>query len=240
MSHDDHGHHEHHDHSEHHRMMIRDFRRRFFISLVVTLPILVLSPLVQEILGFSVQVIGAGYIIFALATFIFFYGGRPFLTGLVSELRERAPGMMTLIALAIAVAYVYSSAVVFGLEGRFFFWELATLIDVMLLGHWIEMRSVLSASSALEELARLMPDTAHRKVDGEDSYEDVALSEVRPEDILLVKPGEKIPADGTVVDGKSSVNESMLTGEARPVAKSDGEEGIGGAINGDGSLTGQQ
>ena len=237
MSHDDHGHHEHHDHSEHHRMMIRDFRRRFFISLVVTLPILVLSPLVQEILGFSVQVIGAGYIIFALATFIFFYGGRPFLTGLVSELRERVPGMMTLIALAIAVAYVYSSAVVFGLEGRFFFWELATLIDVMLLGHWIEMRSVLSASSALEELARLMPDTAHRKVDGEDSYEDVALSEVRPEDILLVKPGEKIPADGTVVDGKSSVNESMLTGEARPVAKSDGEEVIGGSINGDGSLT---
>jgi Cu2+-exporting ATPase len=161
----------------------------------------------------------------------------PFLSGLWSELGSRKPGMMTLIGLAITVAYVYSSAVVFGLEGRFFFWELATLVDVMLAGHWIEMRSVLSASSALEELARLMPDTAHRLTGEEgDGVEDVPLSEVHDGDTLLIKPGEKVPSDGTVSGGHSYVNESMLTGEPKPVEKAEGDELIGGSVNGDGSL----
>jgi Cu2+-exporting ATPase len=215
-------------------MMIRDFRRRFYISTAVTVPILALSPLVQELFGFSIRVPGASYILFALSSFVFFYGGWPFLKGLVQELGERQPGMMTLIGLAISVAYIYSGAVVFGVEGRPFFWELATLVDVMLAGHWIEMRSVLSASGALEELARLMPDTAHRKR-GE-QVEDIPLSEVSKGDILLIKPGEKVPSDGRIVGGHSYVDESMLTGESRPVEKEQGQRLIGGSINGDGSL----
>jgi Cu2+-exporting ATPase len=224
----------HHDHSQHHRMMIRDFRRRFYISIAVTVPILALSPLIQQLLGFTLQVPGASYILFGLSSFVFFYGGWPFLKGLVNELRGKQPGMMTLIGIALSVAYLYSAAVVFGLKGRPFFWELATLVDVMLAGHWIEMRSVLSASSALEALARLMPDTAHRKR-GEE-VEDIALSEVAKGDILLIKPGEKVPSDGRIVGGHSYLDESMLTGESRPVEKQEGDELIGGSINGDGSL----
>jgi len=224
----------HHDPNEHHRMMIRDFRTRFYVSLVVTIPVLILSPLVQQIIGFSVEFPGSSWILLALSTFVFFYGGWPFLSGLVSELRQKNPGMMTLIGLAIGVAYIYSAAVVIGLSGRVFFWELATLVDVMLAGHWIEMRSVLSASSALEKLARLMPDVAHRK-SGE-TVEDVELSRVQKGDILVIKPGEKIPSDGTVRGGHSYVNESMLTGESRPVEKGEGDRIIGGSINGDGSL----
>ena len=143
--------------------------------------------------------------------------------------------MMTLIALAISVAYVYSAAVVLGLSGQVFFWELATLIDVMLLGHWIEMRSVMGASKALEELARLMPSTAHRVVDG--SVEDVPIEALKPGDRVLVKPGEKIPVDGAVIEGRTTVNESMLTGESRPVEKGEGDEVIGGAINGESAIT---
>lgn len=223
-----------HDHNDHHRMMIRDFRRRFFVSIVATAPIVVLSSFVQEVFGYSLSYPGSRYVSLALATFIFFFGGWPFLTGMVDELRGRNPGMMTLISLAIVVAFGYSAAVVLGLEGRTFFWELATLIDVMLVGHWIEMRSVLSASSALEELAQLMPDTAHRKTDS--GEEDVSLSEIHKADVLVVRPGERIPADGVVVSGSSSVNESMLTGESAPVGKETGDEVIGGSINGDGSL----
>ena len=226
--------HGHHDHTQHHRMMIRDFRRRFYVSLIVTIPILVLSPLIQEILGFTLSVPFAGYILFAMSSFVFFYGGWPFLKGLVDEIRQKKPGMMTLIGVAISVAYVYSGAVTFGLQGKPFFWELATLVDIMLAGHWIEMRSVLSASSALDKLARLMPDTAHRK-QGED-VEDIPLSEVQKGDVLVIKPGEKIPSDGIIVGGHSYVDESMLTGESKPVEKRDGDRLIGGAINSDGSL----
>ena len=179
-----------HDHTQHHRMMVRDFRRRFYVSTAATLPILALSPLIQDLLGFSLSFPGAPYVLLGLSSFVFFYGGWPFLKGLFDELGKRQPGMMTLIALAISVAYVYSAAVVLGLEGRFFFWELATLVDVMLAGHWIEMRSVLSASSALEELARLMPDTAHRR-SGEE-VEDVPLSAVQSGDVLVIKPGDKL------------------------------------------------
>ncbi|MFW6260271.1 MAG: copper-translocating P-type ATPase [Spirochaetota bacterium] len=221
-------------HNEHHRMMIRDFRTRFIVTVVLTLPVLALSPLIQGLIGFSFGFPGDSYVVFALATVIFFYGGWPFLTGLIDELRNRNPGMMTLIGLAITVAYLYSAAVTFGLEGNVFYWELATLIAVMLAGHWIEMASVLSASSALEQLAELMPTTAHRKRG--DAVEDVALEEVQKGDVLVIKPGEKVPSDGTVASGESYLDESMLTGESRPVHKGAGDELIGGSINGDGSL----
>ncbi len=224
----------HHDHTAHHKMMMEDFKRKFIISLFVTIPILVLSPLIQEFLGFTLIFTGSNYILFLLSSFIFFYGGWPFLKGLGTELNNKSLGMMTLIAVAISVAYFYSSAVVFGLEGKFFFWELATLIDIMLLGHWIEMRSVLGASNALEKLAKLMPDEAH--LIKKDDIVDVKLSDITKGDHVLVKPGEKIPSDGTIVKGNSYVNESMLTGESKPVEKKKGDKVIGGAINGDGSL----
>src|SRR5215831_6283639 len=170
----------------------------------------------------------------ALASVVYFYGGWPFLRGIVSELRRREPGMMTLIAVAITVAYGYSAAVVLGLHGEVFFWELTTLIDVMLLGHWIEMRSVMGASAALESLVALMPSTAHRlRPDG--GTEEVPVSTLRPGEHVLVKPGEKIPIDGTVTDGRSSVNQASLTGESQPVDKGPGAEVMGGSINGEGA-----
>jgi len=229
-----HKHQGHHDHTAHHKMMMEDFKKRFVISLIVTVPILILSPLIQEFLGFDFTFTGSNYVLFILSSFIFFYGGWPFLKGLGSEIKNKSPGMMTLIAVAISVAYFYSTAVVFGLEGKFFFWELATLIDIMLLGHWIEMRSVLGASNALEKLAQLMPDEAHL-IKGKEVV-DVKISDISKGDHVLVKPGEKIPSDGTIVKGNSYVNESMLTGESKPVEKKKGDKVIGGAINGDGSL----
>lgn len=235
QDHQQHDHHQgHHSHQDHHRMMIRDFKQRFWISLIVTLPILLLSPMIQGWLGLDFRFAGDRYVLFALSSFIFFYGGYPFLKGMKNELQERSPGMMTLIAVAIFVAYVYSSAVVFGLEGKTFFWELATLIVIMLLGHWIEMRSVLGASRALEKLMALMPDEAHL-VDGE-HIREIKTRELKNGDIILIKPGEKVPADGIVTEGNSNLNESMLTGESKPVEKSIGDQVIGGAINGNGSI----
>jgi Cu2+-exporting ATPase len=230
----EHQEHEGHSHHNHHEMMIEDFKRRFFISLIVTIPILLLSPMIQEWTHIKIDFTGSNYVLFVLSTFIYFYGGWPFLKGLKDELREKKPGMMTLIAMAISVAYLYSSATVFGLEGNDFFWELATLIDIMLLGHWIEMKSILSASNALGELAKLMPNTAHLFKNGK--VVDVDISALNFEDKLLIKPGEKIPADGIIVKGNSYINESMLTGESKPVEKSKGDKLIGGSINGDGSL----
>ncbi|NOX44992.1 MAG: copper-translocating P-type ATPase [Caldiserica bacterium] len=237
MARSEHKAHKGHDHHAHHAQMVADFRRRFWVSLGLTVPILLLSPLIQKLLGLpkALAFPGAPYLQLVLASAVYFYGGWPFLRGMWDELRKRQPGMMTLIALAISVAYVYSAAVVLGLRGQVFFWELATLIDVMLLGHWIEMRSVLGASKALEELARLMPSTAHRLVDG--AVEDVPIEALRPGDRVLVKPGEKIPVDGVVVEGRTTVNESMLTGESRPVEKGVGDEVIGGAINGESAIT---
>ncbi len=224
-------------HHGHHSDRVADFQKRFWISLVITVPILFLSPIIQRLLGFEerLRFSDDSYLLFALSSVVFFYGGHPFLKGIVDELKRTKPGMMTLIAVAITTAYVYSSAVVFGLHGEFFFWELATLIDVMLLGHWIEMKSVLGASKALEELARLMPSDAHKLMpDG--SVKDVPLSDLTLGDRVLVKPGEKIPADGEVVSGESAVNESMLTGESKPVSKTAGSKVIGGSVNGEGSL----
>lgn len=222
------------DHTDHHRHMADDFRKRFFISIIVTLPILALSPLVQQLIGIKLDFSFRRYFLWGLSLFVFFYGGWPFLRGIVEELRERQPGMMTLIALAMSVAFFYSTAVVFGLEGKFFFWELATLIDVMLLGHWIEMKSVLGASRALEELARLLPDQVHLVKDGE--VVEVEISQLKAGDTVMIKAGEKVPADGEIVEGESHLNEAMLTGESKPVFKEAGEGVIGGSVNGDGVL----
>jgi len=221
-----------------HENMIADFKKRFYISLISTLPIILLTPMIQHWLGLGekLKFTSDSYVLFALSTIVYFYGGYPFLKGLFNEIRAFKPGMMTLIALAISVAYIYSSIVVFGLKGDIFFWELATLIDIMLLGHWIEMKSVMGASKALEELAKLMPSDAHRiNIDG--SITEIPLNELKISDKVLTKPGEKIPADGVVIDGDSSINESMLTGESKPVSKSKGNNVIGGSINGEGSLT---
>ena len=228
-------HHSGHDHGGHdHQSMINDFKKRFYISLVLSLPVLLFSPMIQGFLGFELSFGGVSYVSAGLSTIIFFYGGWPFLTGLKSELSKGGPGMMTLIAIAITVAWSYSSAVVFGLSGKVFFWELATLIDIMLLGHWIEMKSVMGASKALQKLAELMPSIAHKVEDNE--VTDVSISDLKKGDIILVKPGEKVPADGIVIEGESELNESALTGESKPVLKSTDDEVIGGAINGDGSL----
>ena len=218
--------------------MVADFRRRFWVSLVLTVPVVILSPMIQQALSLreTLRFAGDSYVQFVLASIIFFYGGRPFLKGLFEELRKKEPGMMTLIALAITVAYVYSSAVVFGLTGKVFFWELSTLIDVMLLGHWIEMRSVMGASRALESLVQLMPAEAH-KVTSAGGTEDVPVSDLQPGDRVVVKPGEKVPIDGRIVAGRTSVNQAMLTGESRPVEKAEGDEAIGGSINGEAAFT---
>lgn len=224
-------HDEKHKHHDHHKMMAKDFKRRFIVSAIVTIPILILSPLIQSLLGLSFTFTGDKYLLFALSSFIFFWGGLPFLKGIFIELKQKRPGMMTLIALAISVAYFYSTAVVFDLEGKFFFWELVTLIDVMLLGHWIEMKSVIGASQALEKLAELMPDGAH--LVQENNIVDVKISELKKGDIVLVKAGEKIPVDGIIVKGSSYINESMLTGESKPVKKGIEANVIGGSINGD-------
>lgn len=224
-------------HGKHYGHNIQDFKIRFYISLIVTIPILLLSPIIQNVLGLreTLQFPGDQYVLWLLSSFIYFYGGKPFLLGLFRELKERTPGMMTLIGLAISVAYLYSSAVVFGVEGEVFFWELATLIDVMLLGHWIEMKATSGASNAVESLVKLLPSTAHRISD--DSIEDIPLHLINKGDKLLVKPGEKIPADGQVVSGESSVNEAMITGESVPVYKKSGNRVIGGSVNGEGSIT---
>jgi Cu2+-exporting ATPase len=221
-----------------HAHMAADFRKRFWISLVVTLPILALSPMLQSLVGIreAIRFPGDVYVLFGLSSAVFWYGGWPFLKGFVEEVKARQPGMRVLVSVAIATAYVYSSAVVFGLAGKMFFWELASLIDIMLLGHWIEMKSVMGASRALEALAKLMPSDAHKLLhDG--TVKDVPLGELSAGDKVLLKPGEKIPADGVVIDGESSVDEAMLTGESTPVAKTKGSKVIGGAINGEGTLT---
>lgn len=220
-----------------HAGMIEDLKRRFWISLIVTIPILILSPTIQQLFGFGqfIQFPGSKYVLFILASFVYFYGGYPFFKGFFIQIRSRNPGMDTLIAVAITSAYLYSSAVVFGLSGSVFFWELATLIDIMLIGHWLEMRSVMGASRALEELVRLMPSSAH-KIMPDGKTMDVPLDELKVDDEVIIKPGEKVPADGEIIRGNTSIDESMLTGESEPVFKNVGTEVIGGSINGDGSI----
>jgi len=219
---------------DHHRMMIEDFKRRFWVTLVLTFPILFLSPMIQGFFGFEYSFPGSNYVLFVLSSVVYFYGGWPFIKGFWDEVKQGAPGMMTLIAMAISVAYFYSTATVFGLPGMDFFWELATLIVIMLLGHWIEMKSVLGASKSLELLVSMMPAEAHRMKG--DTVEDVKIEDLQKGDIILVKPGEKVPADGLLLEGAGYLNESMLTGESKPAKKEVKDKVIGGSINGNSSL----
>jgi P-type Cu2+ transporter len=232
-AHSAHDHHAAHDHST----MVGDFRRRFWVCLLLSVPVLATDHMLQEWFGLQVlRFTGDQFVQFVLSTIVYIYGGWPFLVGIVRELGTRRPGMMTLIAMAISVAYFYSTAVVFGLPGMPLFWELVTLIDIMLLGHWIEMKSVMGASAALEKLVRLMPAEAHL-VAPDGSLRDVPVTQLARDDRVLVKPGEKVPTDGEVVEGRTSANESMLTGESRPVSKDVGDQVIGGAVNGEGAIT---
>ncbi len=222
------------NHKEHHKHMIEMFKKRFIVSTILTIPILLLSLTIQRWIGFTLEFNFRGELLFVISSVVFFYGGWPFLKGAKDEISKKNPGMMTLIALAITVAYLFSSATVFGLEGEGFFWELATLIIVMLLGHYIEMKSVLSASSALDELSKLIPDDAHKIVDGKEK--DISVDELQKGDIIRVKPGEKIPVDGLIVKGKTDINESIITGESKPVTKTIDDEVIAGSINEDGTI----
>lgn len=260
-SHDDHQHspgpaqstHEHHDHSNHrmrtphaaghpshqdHAEHSPDlFRRRFWLAFGLTIPVVLYSPMIQQLLGYTAPTFpGSNMIGFLLGTVIFWYGGWPFLGGAISEIRQRTPGMMTLVALAITTAYVYSASISIGLiAGMDFYWELATLVTIMLLGHWLEMRAVGSAQSALNELAKLIPDTAELLTpDG--STRTVAVSELRNGDVVLVRPGAAVPADGVVEHGESQINESMITGESRLIDKYPGDRVIAGTVNGNGVL----
>jgi P-type Cu2+ transporter len=223
-----------HTRHNHHAMMIADFKKRFYLTLVLTVPIMLLSSMIQQFMGVHWQFTGSSHILFALSTVVFLYGGWPFLKGLVDEVKAKAPGMMFLIGFAITVAYIYSSAITFGLQGMDFFWELATLILIMLLGHWIEMKSVAGASKELELLVQLMPSDAHKVTSN--GIEEVKTETLNTNDIILVKPGEKVAADGLISEGESYLNESMLTGESKPVQKLKGDKVIAGAINGNGSI----
>ncbi|MDX1675909.1 MAG: HAD-IC family P-type ATPase, partial [Longimicrobiales bacterium] len=228
---------EHHDgHDKHEDHSVAMFRDRFWWSLALTVPTLVWGDLLQEWLGYTAPTFpGSGYVSPVFGTAVFLYGGRVFLRGAIRELKDRLPGMMTLISLAITVAFLFSLAVTFGFPGSPLWWELATLVTIMLLGHWIEMRSVSQARGALKELAKLLPSKALRVTDG-DETEEVPLDALEDGDVVLVRPGDSVPADGTVVKGESSVNEAMVTGESRPVHKEEGDEVIGGTVNQEGSL----
>ncbi|MEM4724276.1 MAG: copper-translocating P-type ATPase [Candidatus Hadarchaeum sp.] len=217
-----------------HAHHLHDFKRRLLVSAILTVPVLILSEMIQMWFGFSILIPYQGLVLLLVSVPIYVYGGWPFLAGLVEEIRSRQPGMMTLIGMAISVAFFYSAATVLGAFGMDFFWELATLIDVMLLGHWIEAKSVLGASMALEELARIMPTAAHLVEEG--VVRDIPVSELKPGQVVLVRPGERIPSDGIVIEGESSVNESFLTGESMPVPKGAGAKVIGGGINEEGAL----
>jgi P-type Cu2+ transporter len=223
-------------HNKHAGHSVEMFRDRFWVSLVLTIPALIWEPMLQDWFGYTAPVFaGSTYIPAIFGSAVFVYGGRVFLQGAWDELKVRLPGMMTLISLAITVAFLYSVAVLLGFDGHGLWWELATLVTIMLLGHWIEMRSIFQAQGALKELARLLPDTALRLTD-DDRTEEVTVDRLRAGDLLLIRPGAGIPADGVVKGGRSSVNESMITGESVPVDKGDGDRVIAGTVNDQGSL----
>lgn len=224
-----------HEGREDHASMEKDFRKRFFITLPFVITAMLLSPNIQKWLHFSINFSGKELLLFVLGTFIFFFGGLPFFKGARGELSRKNPGMMTLVAFAITVGYIFSVAATFLFPGESLYWEISTLISVFLLGHWLEMRAVRGATGALAELAKLIPPSAHLIQNG--NIMDVKTNELKIGNRVLVKPGEKIPVDGLVIDGESSVNESMVTGESRPIDKKKGDKVIGGTINQDGSLT---
>jgi P-type Cu2+ transporter len=229
-------HNEHAGHGKHAGHSVEMFRTKFWVSLVLTVPALIWEPMLQAWFGYQAPVFpGADLIPALFGTLVFFYGGWVFLQGAVRELSDRLPGMMTLISLAISVAFIYSAAMTLGFEGHALWWELATLVTIMLLGHWIEMRSIFQAQGALKELAKLLPDTALRLLD-DDRTEEVAVDQLKEKDRVLIRPGASIPVDGVVESGESSVNESLITGESRPVGKHPGEKVIAGTVNAEGSL----
>ena len=232
--HENHSKHSENGYNKHEGHHTNDFLNRFWISLIITVPILLLSHMIQKWLGFKFTFQGDNYVLLALGTAIYLYGGMPFLKGMAGEIKAKAIGMMTLVAIAISVAYIYSVAVVFGLSGMDFFWELATLIVIMLLGHWLEMRSQIAASKALQSLVALLPNDVTVERNGEAIK--IKLEELKNGETVIIKPGEKIPADGLVTEGRSFVNESMLTGESVPVKKETNGKVIAGSINGDGAL----
>jgi len=220
----------------HHLHMLQNFKQKFWISTILTIPVLFLSPAIQEFLNITLKFYGDQTTLFILSSIIFFYGGLPFLKGSLQEIKNRKPGMMTLVAMAITVAYLYSSAVIFIISGKTFFWELATLIDIMLLGHIIEMKATMGASINIEQLITLLPSNAHLILpDG--SIKNVKIKNLKENDKVLIKPGEKIPADGKILQGQSEVNEAIVTGESKPKFKKSGNKVIGGSINIAGSLT---
>lgn len=229
-SHHNHNGHDHHDHSH----MINEYKNLFWLSLILTIPILILSPMIQMWFNIDLSFPYDQYVVLALASILVVLGGKPFFVGSYHELKQKSPGMMSLIALAVFISYIYSGAVVFGLAGHDFFWELALLITIMLLGHYIEMKSTLSAGDALNSLTKLMPSDAHL-VHG-DHIMVVPIKDLKLNDIVLVKPGEKVPVDGYIVEGASSLDESMITGEAVPVEKKVSDEVIAGTVNGDGVI----
>jgi Cu2+-exporting ATPase len=224
-----------HDHSNHHKMMAEDFRKRFFVTLPFTVLVLFLSTQIQQWLGFSIDFVGRDLILFILGSVIALYGGKPFFVAARDELKSRNWGMMTLVSLAITAGYSFSVAATFIFQGVSLWWEISTLVSVFLFGHWVEMKAVLGTGGALRELAKLLPVKSHKLV-GDDVI-DVQTEELKKGDLVLIRPGEKVPSDGIVVKGQSSINESMITGESRPVNKNRGDEVIGGTINNDGSLT---
>jgi P-type Cu2+ transporter len=238
-----HEHHEHEKHTNHGESghdkhaghNVSDFWKRFIVCSIVSIPVLALSQMIQQWLGYELVFAGDKYVLAVLSTFIFLYGGYPFLKGLYDEVKDKAIGMMTLIGVAIIVAWAYSVAITFGLPGMDFYWEMATLIDIMLIGHYVEMKSVMGASRSLELLVKMMPSTAHHLKDGH--IHDMPVSELKIDDMVMVKPGEKVPVDGIITEGEGYVDESMLTGESKPIKKGIDSKVIGGAINGNGSLT---
>jgi Cu2+-exporting ATPase len=224
-----------------HMMHMGNLKRKFIVSLLMTIPIVLMSPMMGVKLPFQIEFAGSDWVVLIIATVLFFYGGMPFLSGARMELKERKPAMMTLIALGITVAYVYSlyafiSNHTGGEHKMDFFWELATLIVIMLLGHWIEMKAVSGAGDALQKMAELLPGTA-ALVGGDGSVKDVPLKDIKTGQKVLVKAGGKVPADGIVAEGETTVNESMVTGEAREIKKAEGDKVIGGSVNGAGTIT---
>jgi len=223
-------------HDKHAGHSVEMFRDRFWLSAILTVPALAWSEPIQHWLGYRAPAFpGSEYLPAVLGTAIYVYGGAVFIQGAMRELADRVPGMMTLISLAISVAFAYSAAVTLGVAGMSLWWELATLVTIMLLGHWIEMRSIVQARGALHQLARLLPSVAHREA-ADGTTEDLPLSALRDGDRILVRPGERIPADGVVRQGESHVNESMITGESRPISKGPGARVTAGTVNGSGSL----
>ncbi len=235
-SHHDHQHSEHQEHDKHAGHSVAMFKDKFWLSLLLTIPVLVYSEMIQHWLNFTPPIFtGSQYVPFVLSTVIFFYGGWVFIKGAISELKAKLPGMMTLISLAIITAYAYSVATQFFIDGESFFWELATLVTIMLLGHWLEMASVAKAENALDAISKLLPDKAEKLVNGKPRQ--ILVSELSVGDLVLVRPGTRIPIDGVITDGASSVDEAAITGESKPVSKTPDDEVIAGTVNQDGSIT---